>query len=215
MASERKALRAWVRRSAGPLLIAVLAPLLGGCTHASDHFLWADQLTDQQLAPESGGGYTVGPGDVISVQVFSHPEMSGRSRVRADGKLSIPLLGDVAAAGKEPPALARAIEEQLTTRNLAVAARATVLLEERAQLRVSVLGEVTRPGLYALDPDAGLAEALASAGGFGDFAHRDRLFVVRRLPETIRIRFTYDDIAHARGRTAAFRLRTGDVVVVE
>jgi polysaccharide biosynthesis/export protein len=129
--------------------------------------------------------------------------------------VSIALLGDVAAAGKSPVDLAREIEKELVARDLAVAARVTVLLEEAAPIRVSVIGEVARPGLYTLESGAGLAEALASGGGFTDYAHRDRLYVVRRSPDLLRIRFTYDAVARAEGRAAQFRLRAGDTIVVE
>lgn len=192
----------------------VLALALQACASQPGRFVWIDQLTDAQVTMPTDS-YVVGVGDMLSVQVFSHPEMSGRTRVRADGRVSIALLGDVAAAGRSPVDLAREIEKELGARDLAVAARVTVLLDEAAPIRVSVIGEVNRPGLYILEPGAGLAEALASGGGFTDFAHRDRLYVVRRSPELIRIRFTYDAVTRAEGRAAQFRLRAGDTIVVE
>ena len=195
-------------------LVAVGAVGAAGCSHNPGRFTWVDQLAERDITGASNT-YVVAPGDLLSVQVFNHPEMSGRARVRDDGKVSIPLLGDAPAVGKAPPELAREIGSLLEARNLAVASRVTVLLEERAPLRVSVLGEVARPGLYPLDPASGLAEALATAGGFTEFAHRDRIYVVRRAPNAARIRFTYDALVRARGRAADFRLRPGDVVVVE
>jgi polysaccharide export outer membrane protein len=80
---------------------------------------------------------------------------------------------------------------------------------------VSVLGEVARPGLQVLDRGAGLAQALAASGGLTPFAHKNRIFVLRTGEETARLRFTYQDITGASGQTRPFRLRTGDVVVVE
>jgi polysaccharide export outer membrane protein len=149
------------------------------------------------------------------VQVFNHPEFSGRSRVREDGNVSIPLVGDLQAAGQTGAELARAVEQQLGVRSLVVAARATVALEERAPLRVSLLGEVARPGLFALDPGAGVAEALASAGGLTEFAHRDRIYIVRRTPTPMRIRLRYRDLSGESAKAAMFRLRPNDVIVVE
>jgi polysaccharide export outer membrane protein len=107
------------------------------------------------------------------------------------------------------------VDRELVAKSLAVGARSTVVLEEAAPLHVSVLGEVMRPGYYPLTPGSGLAEALANAGGFTEFAHRDRLYIVRRSPEATRIRFTYDALVHAEGKASAFRLRSGDVLVVE
>jgi polysaccharide export outer membrane protein len=213
--ARRSRLARAVRRAARALAgAAAVSALPLGCAHSPGTFVWVDQLPAPDVAPVSTA-YLIGPGDLLSVQVFNHPEMSGRTRVRDDGKVSIPLLGDAPAASKAPTDLARDVGALLEARNLAVATRVTVLLEERAPLRVSVLGEVARPGFYPLDPGAGLAEALASAGGFTEFAHRDRLYVVRRSPEPVRVRFTYDALVRARGHAAAFRLRPGDVVVVE
>ena len=79
-----------------------------------------------------------------------------------------------------------------------------------------MLGEVLHPGVYVLESNAGVAQALASAGGFTEFAHRDRIFVVRRQAgNSVRIRIRYEDLSSARGQAAALQLRPGDVVVVE
>lgn len=187
---------------------------LAACVHRPGQFVWVDQLDAKDVAPATGA-YVFGPGDHVALQVFNHPEISGRTRVRDDGKLSVPLLGEVPAAGRAPAELARDLETQLGARQLVVSPRVTVQLEEPAPLRVSVLGEVVRPGLYTLETGAGLAQAIASAGGFTDFSHRDRVYVVRRAPTPVRIRFTYEALARAQGQAAAFRLRPGDVVVAE
>ncbi|MES3035095.1 MAG: polysaccharide biosynthesis/export family protein [Gemmatimonadota bacterium] len=197
--------------SVGTLLVALLA--LPGC-HSPGPFVWIDKLAPEQtVAVETA--YVVAANDVVMVQVFNHPEMSGRTRVRSDGNLSIGLLGDVQAAGKAPANLATEIAEQLTARSLAVGARVTVTLDEAAPVRVAMIGEVARPGLYALSAGAGLAEALASCGGFTDFAHRDRVYVMRQTPTLTRIRFTYADVLRGTRGTATFRLRSGDTIVAE
>lgn len=192
--------------------VALLA--LGGCATGTGKFVWMDDLTPAQKA-SAQGKYIIGESDVLMVQVFNHNEMSGKTRVRTDGNVSINLLGDVPAIGKEPSTLAREIEKQLDAKNLAVSARVTVLLDEAAPAKVSVIGEVARPGLYSLESGAGLAEAIASAGGFTDFAHRDRLYVVRRTPQLLRIRFTFAALSRAEGEAVLFRLRSGDTIVVE
>jgi len=204
------------RRAVRALTVGgVVVASAGACAHRQSAYVWVDHVADTDVTPPPGE-YRLGNADVVNVQVYGHPEMSGRTRVRDDGKLSIPLLGEVVAAGNAPTALARGIEETLTKRNLVAApTRVTIALEERAALRVAVLGEVSHPGLFTLDPNSGVAEALASAGGFSEFAHRDRVYVVRREPSMMRIRLRYEDLAGARGRAAALRLRPGDVVVVE
>ena len=200
-------------------LLAVAGALAGACASAGagagTAFVWVDDVPEPPAAV-AAGDYRLGGGDIVTVQVFGHPEMSGRARVRDDGKLSIPLLGDVLAAERSLLALGRAVEDSLVaSRLVSGSTRVTVALEERAPVRVSVLGEIARPGLFALDQGAGVAEALASAGGFTEFAHRDRIYVVRRAPEALRIRLRYEDLARGRGRAGTFRLRTGDVLVIE
>ncbi len=204
------------RRTLRCMAAAAAAALLSvACVHRGAPFVWVDQLPPAELAP-TNENFRLAAGDLVSVQVYSHPEMSGRARVRDDGQLSVPLLGDVAAGGHSPTELARAIEAELGSKGLAVAPRATVALEERAPLRISVIGEVLRPGLYPLETGAGVAEALASAGGLSEFAHRDRIFVLRpQGSSTARVRLRYQDLSTARGNAAALRLRPRDVVVVE
>jgi polysaccharide export outer membrane protein len=192
----------------------LFATALTACAHRAAPYVWVDDVATPQIA-STDTSYVIAIGDLLSVQVFSHPEMSTRTRVRDDGKLSVPLVGDVTAVGMAPSELARVLESQLKARNLVMAARATVQLEEAAPLRVAVLGEVMRPGLYPLETGAGVAQALASAGGFTEFAHRDQLYVIRRTPTPTRIRFTYESLVRGSGRAAQFRLRPGDVVVAE
>jgi polysaccharide biosynthesis/export protein len=214
-ADQRDGERTSMRRNGFERLTAVLPLMLAvvsGCSQSSGAYVWVDQAQVPQLA---AGTYTIGPGDVLSVQVWNQDRMSSRTRVRADGKVSLPLIGDLAVSGRTVEQTARTIEQRLEETNLVVGPRVTVLLEESHPLSVGVLGTVIRPGMYTLESGAGVAEALASAGGLTEFARKDNIFVVRRLPTTQRIRFTFDDIAQARGRAPTFRLQSGDVVVVE
>ncbi len=121
-----------------------------------------------------------------------------------------------AAAGMSPDALARALEVRLT--GYVNAPRVTVALEEEKLVAVSVLGEVAKPGSYDLTAGSGVLQALASAGGMTPWASNDRIFVLRRSggeARPTRIRFTEEALAHGEDRSSAFRLRRGDVVVVE
>jgi polysaccharide biosynthesis/export protein len=91
----------------------------------------------------------------------------------------------------------------------------TVSLEETKPPMVMVIGEVPRPGTFPYDPAGGVLQALAAAGGLGPDASGDRIFVLRQTPTPVRIRFSYDRLRRQEGRAATFRLRPGDVVVVE
>jgi polysaccharide export outer membrane protein len=208
-----------VKRGLVVRLAAVLgvALVIAACAEVGP-YVWVDQYPKMRRPEASpvGNGYVIGPGDVLSVRVFDKDNMSApHVRVRNDGKVSLPFLNDVDAAGFTPAALAERLQTQLTAFvNLPVV---TVSIEEAQPCLISVVGEVTRPGVYPLDGCGSLLQALASAGGMTQYGHRDRIFVLRSdavaLPT--RIRFTYEMLLHAEAPAAQFRLQRGDVLVVE
>ncbi|MBS1152532.1 MAG: wza3 [Myxococcaceae bacterium] len=191
----------------------LLLPLvLTACRHDPGVFVGADEY----VAPSSSDGeYVIRPGDVLNVRVFQQDNMSARARVRNDGKISLPFLNDVTAAGFTPVVLGAQLQTRLKDfiNNPVV----TVSLEEVRQLSISVLGEVPRPGIYPLDVGSGVLQALAAAGGFTNFAYRD-VYVMRLMPfgeKPLRIRFDYQKLTRAEGKAAVFALRSGDTVLVE
>ena len=194
-------------------LCALLA-LAPACKHTGD-FVWVDDLPQTPQPAEKE--YVIQPGDTLSVRVWNQDGMSAKPRVRQDGKISLPFLNDVEAAGITPNVLARRLQARL--KDFIVNPVVTISLEEPKPIQVSVLGEVGHPGILQLEPGAGLIQALATAGGLNDFASRDSIFVIRQTnPEAgapLRIRFTYESLVQVRGRAATFRLQSGDVVVVE
>lgn len=194
--------------------VAVLAPLLtlvAGCGHVAP-FVWVDALKPSPGVETSE--YLIGPGDLLSIQVWEQEKMLTKGRVREDGKISFPLLHDVAVAGKTPDAVASHLEAALKPYMLAP--KVNVVVEERKPLTVSVLGQVIRPGQYVMDRGAGVAQVLAAAGGLSPFAHKDRIFVLREVGQRRdRIRFTFQSLTGAPGAAARFRIQAADVVVVE
>lgn len=197
------------------ITIAVLGLVVlatAGCAGGGGRYVWVD---DFRAPAEQTDEYRIRAGDLLAVRVWDHDELSVQARVRNDGKVTLPLLDDMVVADRSTQHIARAIEQQIKQRNLVVEPKVSVLLEETKPLSVAVLGEVARAGMYTLDYGAGVAEALASAGGLTEFAHRDRIYVIRRTPTPVRIRFTYRALAEARGNAATFRLQPGDVVVAQ
>jgi polysaccharide export outer membrane protein len=183
--------------------------LASGCAHPAGTYVWID---DFQEPPVKETEYVIATDDVVNVRVFGQENMSGRARVREDGKISLPFLHDVSAAGVTPVVLSNQLQEQL--RSFIVNPVVTVSLEEARQVSVSVLGEVLHPGVYRLDPTAGVLQAVATGGGFTNFASRD-LFVIRRVADKpTRIRFDYSALVDGRGQGIGFRLKPSDVVIV-
>jgi polysaccharide export outer membrane protein len=199
-------------RPAPYVVLAALSLTLFGCRHDPGVYIRADEYV---APPVNEGEYVIRPGDVLNVRVFQQDNMSARARVRSDGKISLPFLNDVTAAGFTPPVLGAQLQTRLKDfiNNPVV----TVSLEEVRQQSVAVLGEVPRPGVYPLEIGAGVLQALAAAGGFTQFAYKD-IFVLRPMPlgeKPLRIRFDYEKVSRGDGKGATFLLRNGDTVIVE
>jgi len=204
--------------AAARLLLATAALVTAaGCAGKRD-YLWVDEVPATTASDD--GVYRIARGDVIGVRVWNQESMSiERARVREDGKISLPFLNDVEVAGMEPGELGRRLEVKLKA--FIVNPVVTVLVQERVPLRVSVLGEVVRPGAYELEKDAGVLQAIAAAGGLTAFAHDSGVYVLRSgywadgKPAPARIRFRYSDLRRGAAPASVFHLRPGDVVVLE
>jgi polysaccharide export outer membrane protein len=208
--SPTSAEKCGLKRAASLVVAGCLAGWVAACASSGG----AIEVEQFKSEPETTQAeYVIRIGDLLSVQVYSDEKASGRTRVRTDGRISLPLINDVDAAGKTPIKLAGDIEESLKT--LLVNPRVTVSVEESAPLSISVLGEVEKPGAQVLTHEAGVADALAAAGGLTRFARKNRIYVVRTKPDPVRVHFTYEALTRGTGAAALFRLRPGDVVVVE
>jgi polysaccharide export outer membrane protein len=195
-------------KSGGPFLgLAVVAAL--ACADVGK-YVWADTLPEAPAKAETE--YRLAPGDMIFVRVFNQDPLSGRTRIRPDGQVTVPFVNDVPAAGRTTQELAKRLEVLL--RDFIKSPVVTVLLEELGPAQLSVLGEVARPGVYPLDRSQGVLRALAAAGGLTEFAHKDRIFVLRAGAPG-RIRFTLEGLSTPGSRSARFRLQTDDVVLVQ
>jgi polysaccharide export outer membrane protein len=192
-------------RATWPALTLVAAL---GCG-STGPYVWARDLKPDEVGTAD---YVIVVGDVLSVKVFNQDAMSTHAKVRSDGKVSMPFLGDVLVLGKTPAALAREMEAGL--KNFINSPNVTVIVDEFQPTTVTVIGEVGKPGTVAIERNAGVLQALAGAGGLTDNASRDDIFVLREAPVPRRIRFTYESLIQF-PPAQTFRLRPGDVVVVE
>lgn len=172
-------------------------------------YVWIDSINP---AADATQNLVLRDGDNVNVRVFNHDNLSTQQRVRADGKISIPVVGEVAARGKQPLQLARELEEKLKA--VVVAPSVSVTVEQAAQIPISVVGEVKQGGTFQVEHGSTVLHALASAGGLSDFADGDKVFVVRKGMQQ-RVRFRYQDLRAGDPRSNAFLLQAGDIVVVE
>lgn len=157
--------------------------------------------------------YIIQDGDVVEIRVFNQEPLSTHARVRADGRIAMPILGDVEVQGKRPSDVKAELEARL--KDYVKEPSVTVTMIESHPITISVLGEVNHQGVFPVDSRTSLAEALALAGGLNDYASRDRLFVVRQGSPPLRIRFTYEDVSRGSPYVSAFPLHQGDVIVAE
>lgn len=186
--------------------------LLAGCSSAGS-YVWVQDLPPRPVVTSE---YVIHTGDVVSVHVVGQDALATHARVRPDGRIALPLLGEVEVRGKKPSSLRAELEARF--KPYFVAPSVTVNIEEFAPRTISVLGEVTHPGVFPLDlRGGGVAQALAEAGGFTDYADKSRIFVLRAGDDgaQTRIRFTYDAVSRGDSAAARFVLQPGDVVVVE
>jgi polysaccharide export outer membrane protein len=201
--------RAWTPwfRSAFALAFAVSS--FTGCGGGSGTYIWSNQLPPEEVGTSA---YVIGTGDVVSVRVYGQEGMSTHGKVRSDGKISVPFLGDVLVAGKQPAQAAKEIESSL--KSFITTPNVTVSVDEFQPITVSVIGQVGHPGTIAIDRNTSLLQVLANAGGLTENASRDDIYVLRGAPVPRRIRFTYDLLTQS-PPVSEFRLRAGDIVVVE
>ncbi|XXF78065.1 polysaccharide biosynthesis/export family protein [Myxococcaceae bacterium GXIMD 01537] len=195
-------------------LAALGAVLLSTACAPVGRFVWVDEYPAKPSPQETG--YLIAPGDALAIKVWNQESLTSRVRVREDGKVSLFFLHDVQAVGLTPQALAEQLQVKL--KDYLSNPVVTVALEEARLLSIAVLGEVVRGGQMQLPSGAGVLQALAGAGGFTEYARKQHIYVLRQeggTPVPTRIRFTWEHLIHAEGQAPTFRLRTGDVVVVE
>jgi polysaccharide export outer membrane protein len=198
-----------VRR--GRLALIVLAFAAVACA-SGGRFVWYTALPRAEWGAPAPA-YVIGAGDVLSIKVYEQEGLGGSLKVRSDGRVAVPLIGELVAAGKYPAEFARELETQL--KRFIVSPRVTVNVETAQPVTVTVLGEVKSGGTIALDAPPVLLQAFARAGGLTEFADDERIFVVRQTPVFRRIRFTYEAIMNNEHGASGFLLRSGDVVIVE
>jgi polysaccharide export outer membrane protein len=153
--------------------------------------------------------YVIGAGDLLSVHVWKEPEISRRVAVRPDGKISLPLVQDVQAAGLTPAQLGAALSEAF--RAHLKDPEVAVVVDQVHSKKFHVLGEVARPGSFPLLTPTTILQALTEAGGFREFANTKKIQLIRG-PK--RYQFDYNAVVHGRKREQNVPLEPGDTIVV-
>src|SRR5882762_1728816 len=166
---------------------------------------------NQKTAPANGSGLVIGPGDELEVAVYGAPDLSGHTRVSADGNISLPLIGYVRVAGLSSTEAAGAIEAQLRRSNVVNDPQVSVYVKEYTSSGISVAGEVIKPGFYSAVGPHRLFDILQSAGGLTERAASRATISHRGDENPITVEFSMDSVQMA---SSNVELLPGDTVFV-
>jgi polysaccharide export outer membrane protein len=192
---------------------AAATPAAVAPTSAPDSTAVKPKVSDVESAIlNNANDYKIGPEDLLDISVWKNPELSRTVPVRPDGKVSLPLVNDIQAAGLTPTALRQQLIDRLA--EFIPAPEVAVIVREVHSMKVAVVGSVKTPGRYELKSAATVLEMIALAQGFTDFAARDRVVVLRQENgETKRIPFNYRKVA-AGDEQSNLVVQPGDIIVV-
>jgi polysaccharide biosynthesis/export protein len=169
--------------------------------------------TAQAKEANDDANYVIGAEDVLTVNVWKETDVSRSVPVRPDGKISLPLLNDVQAAGLTPQQLAASIRDGL--KKYMADPEVTVIVTAVNSRRVYVMGEVTHPGVVPLTHGMTVLQALASAGSFTQFANIKAMYVLRKENgKKVKYAFNYKAVVKGQNPEQDLELKPGDTIVV-
>jgi polysaccharide export outer membrane protein len=173
-----------------------------------------DQVTAPAINRAHNNTYVIGDNDDLEIDVWKEPDLTRKIPVRSDGKISLPLVGELQAAGRTPVQLEDDITNRL--RNFITEPEVTVMVEKINSLKFNVMGEVIKPGSFSLSTSMTVVDAIATAGGFKDFAKKKDIYVLHANADgsESRLRFNYSDFVKGKNPKQNVRLQPGDTVVV-
>ena len=207
----------WVRRFV--VVFGFLVLTRGFWAQATADKATAQSRPSGQSANSSGtqphdDSFVIGNDDVLLVNVWKEQEISKSVPVRSDGKISLPLVGEVQAAGQTPLKLEQAIAAKL--KNYISDPEVTVIVQQINSQKFNILGQITRPGSYPLTNSPTVLDAIAIAGGFRDFAKKKSIYVLRQNADgtQARLAFNYNEVVKGKNLQQNVKLQARDTIVV-
>ncbi len=201
------------------LLLTLLAiPLAGQQTTSkkaqpNKPVIPANADASKPVAATTDPEYVIGAEDVLNISVWKEPEVTRTVPVRPDGKISLPLINDIQAAGLTPAQLTGLITEKLN--KYFTDPQVTVIVTAINSRRIYILGEVNRSGTYQLLPNMTVLQALSGAGGFSQFANLKGIYVLREENgKQIKFPFNYKEVIKGNRPEQNILLKPGDTIVV-
>jgi polysaccharide biosynthesis/export protein len=211
--------RTFLKETAAMLLVcAILASSLcaqeasgGGASQAKGNP--AAAAANVPPAKPHDDSFVIGNDDVLAINVWKEPDISRSIPVRSDGKISLPLVGEVQAAGLTPLKLENDIAIKL--KSYISEPEVTVMVQQVNSQKFNILGQVARPGSYVIANSPTVLDAIALAGGFRDFAKQKSIYILRQGSSgESRIRFNYKDVSQGKNMEQNIKLQPGDTIIV-
>lgn len=173
-----------------------------------------NQPASSSTSKSHDDSFVIGNDDILAINVWKEPDISRSIPVRSDGKISLPLVGEVQAAGRTPLKLEQDIAGKL--RSYISEPEVTVMVQQINSEKFNILGQVTRPGSYPLTNSATVLDAIAVAGGFRDFAKQKSIYILRQNPGggESRIPFNYKEVVKGKNPEQNIKLEPHDTIVV-
>jgi polysaccharide biosynthesis/export protein len=173
----------------------------------------AEAAKSQPVAATTDASYVIGPEDVLSVDVWKEPEVSLSVPVRPDGKISLPLLNDVQAAGLTPMQLQSEVRDGL--KKFISDPQVTVIVTQINSKKIFIMGEVAHQGTFPMLPHMTVLQALSAAGGFTQFAKEKGVYVLRNENgRQVTLPFNYKEVIRGKRPEQNIELKSGDTIVV-
>jgi polysaccharide export outer membrane protein len=180
--------------------------------HASE--MHSSGTAGATISKSHDDAYIIGVDDVLAINVWKEPDVSKTVPVRSDGKISLPLAGEVQASGQTP----RQLELDLSRRLASYISQpeVTVIVQEIKSQKFNILGQVAKPGAYPIANNPTVLDAIAQAGGFRDFAKQKSIYVLRRNPDgtETRLPFNYKEMIKGKNADQNIKLHANDTIVV-
>lgn len=165
------------------------------------------------VQPNEDPGYLIGAQDVLDISVWKEPDITRTVPVRPDGKISLPLVKDIQAAGLTPMQLERLVAEKL--QKYVTDPQVSVIVKEINSQRIYILGEVNRSGAFTLLPNMTILQALSGGGGFTQFANIKGIYLLRlENGKEVKYPFHYKEVINGQAPSQNMVLKPGDTIVV-
>lgn len=206
-----------------------------GIVFAASGALYAQNAASERPAPDQGSvsaanasgaadsgkagsahddTFIIGNDDVLAISVWNEPNLTKSIPVRSDGKISMPLIGEIQATGRTPAQLEREITGKL--KNYITAPQVAVIVEKINSKKFNILGEVMKPGSYPISQASTVVDAIALAGGFRDFAKKTGVYVLRKSADgrESKMSFNYKDFIKGKNPGQNIAIEPNDTIIV-